>query len=221
IVRNMRRDSREAEEYYTRLFESGTRRLRAPVISIVGTEDPATDYYQERFREWHFLTPVSAVVVLEEAGHFFLKYRAEELAEIVTTVHRDLEDSPRDQDRTWWLHDVSRSDTMPAPAGVPPGIPRFLAVALSQLITVTGSAMTEFAVPLWIYTTTGSVAQFALMAVVGLVPGMLTAPVAGAIIDRTSRRQVMLAGNAAAFTIQLSFGVLLWTDNLTPGMIYP
>src|SRR5690606_26048181 len=59
IVRNMRRDSREAEEYYTRLFESGTRRLRAPVISIVGTEDPATDYYQERFREWHFLTPVS------------------------------------------------------------------------------------------------------------------------------------------------------------------
>src|SRR5690606_9392039 len=69
IVRNMRRDSRDAEDYYTRLFESGTRRLRAPVISVVGTEDPATDYYQERFREWHFLTSVSAVVVLAEAGH--------------------------------------------------------------------------------------------------------------------------------------------------------
>ncbi|MGP3963943.1 amino acid adenylation domain-containing protein [Nonomuraea sp. 3N208] len=222
IVRNMRRDSREAEEYYTRLFESGTDRLRAPVISVVGTEDPATDYYQERFREWHFLTSTSAVIVLAEAGHFFLKYRAEELAEIVTTVHRDLAGPPaRRPDATWWLHDVSHSDTLPAPAGAQPGIPRFLAVAMSQLVSATGSALTEFAVPLWIYTTTGSVAQFALMAVVGLVPGLLTAPVAGAIIDRTSRRRVMLAADGAAFTIQLAFGVLLWTGNLSVGMIYP
>ncbi|GAA3170882.1 hypothetical protein GCM10020001_116730 [Nonomuraea salmonea] len=59
------------------------------------------------------------------------------------------------------------------------------------------------------------------MAVVGLVPGMLVAPVAGAIIDRTSRRRVMLAGDVAAFTIQLAFGVLLWTGNLSVEMIYP
>jgi amino acid adenylation domain-containing protein len=223
IVRNMRRDSREAEAYYTRLFETGTERLRAPVISVVGTEDPATDYYQERFREWHFLTSVSAVVVLAEAGHFFLKYRAEELAEIVTTTHRTLDDPVRARapGDTWWRHDVSRATAAPAPAGVRPGIPRFLAVAMSQLVSVTGSALTEFAVPLWIYTTTGSVAQFALMAVVGLVPGLLTAPVAGAIVDRTSRRRVMLAGDAAAFSIQLAFGVLLWTGNLSAGMVYP
>ncbi|GAA1621272.1 hypothetical protein GCM10009733_017270 [Nonomuraea maheshkhaliensis] len=252
IVRNMRRDSREAEEYYTRLFESGTRRLRAPVISVVGTEDPATDYYQERFREWHFLTSVSAVVVLAEAGHFFLKYRAQELSEIVTTLHRNLkepglrepeepagqspgqparrspevsrepeEPAARSGDRTWWLHDVSHAGALSAPAGAQPGIGRFLAIALSQLVSVTGSALTEFAVPLWIYTTTGSVALFALMAVVGLVPGMLTAPIAGAIIDRTSRRRVMLAGDTAAFTIQLALGVLLWTGNLSTGMIYP
>ncbi|MEV0159786.1 non-ribosomal peptide synthetase/MFS transporter [Nonomuraea fuscirosea] len=230
IVRNMRRDSREAEEYYTRLFESGTRRLNAPVISVVGTEDPATDYYQERFREWHFLTSVSAVVVLAEAGHFFLKYRAQELSEIVTTLHRNLkEKAPREPeeaaarsgDRTWWLHDVSHAGALSAPAGAQPGIGRFLAIALSQLVSVTGSALTEFAVPLWIYTTTGSVALFALMAVVGLVPGMLTAPIAGAIIDRTSRRRVMLAGDIAAFTIQLALGVLLWTGNLSTGMIYP
>ncbi|TMR36862.1 amino acid adenylation domain-containing protein [Nonomuraea zeae] len=223
IVRNMRRDSREAEGYYTRLFETGTERLRAPVISVVGTEDPATDYYQERFREWHFLTSVSAVVVLAEAGHFFLKYRAEELAEIVTTTHATLDEPVPDRapGATWWRHDVSRAEAPPAPAGAQPGIPRFLAVALSQLVSVTGSALTEFAVPLWIYTTTGSVAQFALMAVVGLVPGLLTAPVAGAIIDRTSRRRVMLAGDVAAFSIQLVFGVLLWTGHLSAGLIYP
>ncbi|GGP09343.1 amino acid adenylation domain-containing protein [Nonomuraea glycinis] len=227
IVRNMRRDSREAEEYYTRLFEAGPDRLRAPVISVVGSEDPATDYYQERFREWHFLTSTSAVVVLAEAGHFFLKYRAEELAEIVTTLHPKLSKPParlkpaRDPDATWWLHDVSNADAPTAPSGPQPGIPRFLAVVLSQLISIMGTALTEFAVPLWIYTTTGSVAQFALMAVVGLVPGLLTAPIAGAIIDRTSRRRVMLTADAAAFTIQLAFGMLLWTGNLSVTMIYP
>ncbi|WP_246083056.1 amino acid adenylation domain-containing protein [Nonomuraea diastatica] len=94
IVRNMRRDSREAEDYYTRLFAAGTQRLSAPVISVVGTEDPATYYYEERFREWHFLSSTSAVVVLAEAGHFFLKYRADELAAIVTTTHEALDGPP-------------------------------------------------------------------------------------------------------------------------------
>ncbi|MGP3929255.1 amino acid adenylation domain-containing protein [Nonomuraea sp. KM88] len=223
IVRNMRRDSREAEDYYTRLFAAGTERLDAPVISIVGSEDPATDYYEERFREWHFLSSTSAVVVLAEAGHFFLKYRADELAAIITATHDALDEPPRDRDpgATWWLHDVSRSGTPRAPAGAQPSIPRFLAVALSQLVSVTGSALTEFAVPLWIYTTTGSVAKFALMAVVGLVPGMLVAPLAGAIVDRANRRTVMLAGDVAAFAIQLTMGVLLWTGNLSAEMLYP
>ncbi|MCK2215701.1 amino acid adenylation domain-containing protein [Actinomadura sp. ATCC 31491] len=223
IVRNMRRDSREAEEFYTRLLESGAERLRAPVITVAGTEDPATDYYQERYREWHFLTPVSAVVVLAEAGHFFLKYRARELAGIVTTVHRELEApvTGRRDGATWWLHGVSRAGEAPPPAGPRPGLARFLTVAASQLVSATGSALTEFAVPLWIYTTTGSVAQFALMAVAGLVPGLLAAPVAGAVIDRADRRRVMLAGDAAALAIQLAFGTLLWTGNLSPGLIYP
>ncbi|MED7924029.1 amino acid adenylation domain-containing protein [Nonomuraea sp. LP-02] len=224
IVGNMRRDSREAEEYYTRLLDSGAERLRAPVISVVGTEDPATDFYQERYREWHFLAPVSAVAVLAEAGHFFLKYRAEELAEIVTTVHRTL-DAPatgRRPGATWWPHEVSRAgDAAPAPEGPRPGLARFLTVAASQLVSVTGSALTEFAVPLWVYTETGSVLRFALMAVAGLLPGLLAAPIAGAVVDRADRRLVMLAGDVAAFAVQLAFGVLLWTGNLSPGLIYP
>jgi amino acid adenylation domain-containing protein len=230
IIRNMRRDSKAAEDYYTGLFEAGGDRLRAPVISVVGTEDPATDYYQERYREWHFLTSTTAVVVLAEAGHFFLKYRADELASIVTSTHRALDDdkaveslteSARGDDATWWLHGVSRSDRPVAPAGVQPSFRRFFPVALTQLVSSVGSALTEFAVPLWVYLETGSVLNFALMAVVGLVPGLLTAPIAGAIIDRSSRRRVMLAGDVAAFTIQLVFGLLLWTGNLAVGAIYP
>ena len=46
------------------------------------------------------------------------------------------------------------------------------AVAAGQLVSLIGSALTEFAMPVWIYLITGSVVQFALFAVLGLVPGM-------------------------------------------------
>ena len=52
------------------------------------TATPRPSSTEERYREWHFLSPTAALVVLDEAGHFFLKYRAAELAAIVTTVHR-------------------------------------------------------------------------------------------------------------------------------------
>ena len=229
MVANMRRGARESEEYYTRLLATGAGRLRAPVITVVGGEDPATEYYEERYREWHFMTSVTAVAVLAQAGHFFQKYRVRELAEIITTTHRalagdatePLRREARGPGATWWLHGVSRSGAAVTPPGVQPSFRRFFPIAVSQLVSAVGSAMTEFAVPLWIYTTTGSVAKFALMAVVGLVPGLLALPVAGALVDRASRRKVMLAGDSAALTVQLVFGILLWTGHLGVAGIYP
>ncbi len=185
---------------------------------MAGDRDPATEYYEERFREWHFLTDTAAVVVLDEAGHFFLRYRAEELAQIVTRTHRDFAPEPGDH---WRLHATSRSTARVAPAGPQPSMRRFLAVAAGQLFSITGSALTQFALPLWVYLTTGSLVQFALFAVLGLLPGMLAAPIAGAVVDRMSRRTVMLWGDAAAGGVQLLLGVLLWTGNLEVWHVYP
>ncbi|WP_214321296.1 non-ribosomal peptide synthetase/MFS transporter [Nonomuraea sediminis] len=218
IIRNMRRDSQAAEEYFTGLFSNGVERLRAPVIGVAGERDPATDYFQERYREWHFLSPTAAVVELDEAGHFFLKYRAAELAEIVTTTHLNLDSKPGGD--TWRLHGVSHAER-PVSDGPQPSMKRFLAVASGQLVSILGSALTEFAIPIWIYLTTGSLAQFALLAVVALVPGMVVAPLAGAVVDRASRRTVMLAGDVAALATQLGLGLLLWTGNLHTWEIYP
>ncbi|GAA3826866.1 hypothetical protein GCM10022226_54620 [Sphaerisporangium flaviroseum] len=227
IIRNMRKDSEEAEAHYTRLMSDGVDRLRAPIVTIAGERDPSTDYYQERFREWHFLTDTSAVVVLAEAGHFFLKYRAKEVSEIVTGVYRTLDEPTslgRDirggRDADWWLHDVSRADRPATATGPKPSMARFVTVALGQLVSMTGSALTEFAIPIWIYLQTGSLIRFALFAVLGLVPGMLVAPLAGAVVDRSNRRRVMLAGDIAAGSTQLMLGILLWTGNLATWHIY-
>ncbi|MFD3874013.1 amino acid adenylation domain-containing protein [Streptomyces sp. NPDC058623] len=250
IVYNRRIGTKGAERYFGELYESEGGRITAPVIAVCGDRDPATEFYEERFREWHRITGTAAVVVLDEAGHFYLKYRAEELADILTGVHRSIADGEearheRTADATWWLAGVSRDaagtgpdrepDPGPATArsteskqvGTPrrtrkgrergpvrPTMGRFLAVATGQQLSMIGSALTEFALPIWVYLQTGSLFQLGLLAAFGLVPGIVVAPLAGAIVDRGDRRRVMLWGDVAAGLTQAALLVLYLSGSL-------
>ncbi|MFG2089020.1 amino acid adenylation domain-containing protein [Spirillospora sp. NPDC048824] len=236
MARAMRRDSVLAEEYFTRLLHERVAPLRAPIISLVGAQDGVTDMYQERYLEWRFLSGSVALVVLDEAGHYFVRYRAEETAEIVAGTHDALaagttgalRREARGPAATWWLEDAddgARSGGGPGePAGraaPEPGLRRFLAVTSAQLAAVTGSAVTDFALPIWIYLTTGSLARFALFATLAIVPGVLAGPLAGAVVDRLSRRTVLLWSTGAAGTVQLCLGTLVWTGTLRIWHVYP
>ncbi|MER7892696.1 amino acid adenylation domain-containing protein [Micromonospora sp. NPDC094482] len=246
VIRNMRHDTRSAEDYYSGLLDSRIDRIDAPVISVIGEQDPATDYYEERFREWDFLSDTCALVVLDEGGHYFNRYRAAELAEVVTRTHVALADddaaaltrAARGPDSDWWLHGVHRAGAQPEPAAAsggdrPPGgdppprrrpaepsMPRFLGVATGQMVSLIGSAFTQWAIPIWIYLSTGSVMQLALFVTLALVPGLVIAPLAGAVVDRSHRKRVLIAGDVAAWATQLALGVLLWTDALQIWHIY-
>ncbi|WP_244229809.1 amino acid adenylation domain-containing protein [Kitasatospora albolonga] len=270
MIGNMRADSRGAEEYFTEVLaevEEGGALLRAPVISVIGNRDPATDFHEERYQEWQLLAERSALAVLDEGGHFFLKYRARELVEILTRTHPAIlagtasRELPTEaEDGSWWFHGVSGKgvpepgtgagtdadaragtdadavrpeesvpyDGQSAPAasrgtaapGPDPGMARFLAVAFGQLITITGSALTEFALPVWIYMETGSMGKYALYAVIGMLPGILVGPLAGAVVDRFDRRRVMLAASAVAGSTQAGLLTLLLSGNLASWHIY-
>ncbi|MGW7446278.1 amino acid adenylation domain-containing protein [Kitasatospora sp. NPDC054795] len=223
IVRNRRTGTKDVERYFTRMFGTEGGRIKAPVIAVCGDRDPATEFYQERFREWHRIADTTAVVVLDEAGHFYLKYRAAELAAVVTGVHRSIAAGREDRHRrtdgaTWWLAGLSRDAERPvaqdAQAPVRPTMRRFLTVASGQQVSMIGSALTEFALPVWIYLRTGSLAQFGLLAACGLVPGILAAPIAGAIVDRGDRRRTMLLGDLAAGLTQVVLLLLYATGGL-------
>ncbi|GII85375.1 hypothetical protein Ssi03_33650 [Sphaerisporangium siamense] len=228
IIRTMRQDSKAAEKFFTDLFDSpDRRRLNAPIISVVGERDPATDFYEERYREWSFLSDTNALVVLDEGGHYFLRYRAAELAEILRT-HRSLDrPPPHEPDDTWWVHGVSTPGTPDAgPAtdaaaepAVKPGMARFLTVAAGQQISMIGSALTGWALPLTILVDSGSIAQFSILAVLNLA-GLLISPLAGAIVDRGDRRRVMLLADIACAGIQVVLASLLLFGELGLWQVY-
>ncbi|MFG3714615.1 amino acid adenylation domain-containing protein [Micromonospora sp. NPDC047730] len=230
IISNMRADSRASEEYFTGLLDRQAAKLRVPIVSVVGSEDPVTDYHTERYAEWQFLSDTLGLVVLDQAGHFFLKYRAEELAEIVTRVHpaivagdvSALTPAARGEDAGWWVADHQRIgvDDRPEKTVVKPSMARFVAVTAGQLVSTTGSALTAFALPIWLFTQTGSVANLGLLWALALICGVLMLPIAGAITDRVSRRKIMMIASSSAGSIQLVLAALLWTDNLQLWNIY-
>lgn len=225
LIRVMRQDAQNAEDYFTDLFSQKVEPLQAPIISVVGERDPGTEYYAERYREWDFLSPRTALVVIDEAGHYFLKYRAEELATILTTVHPALASGSVEHlhragrpEATWWLHDPG--DAAAKPSGPPPSLGRFLTVASGQIVSMTGTALTEFALPIWAYLDTGSLLRFALFSVVGLLPGILVAPVAGALVDRSDRRVALIGSNVAAAGLLGLLTVLVAGGGLGSPLLY-
>ncbi|MFI6483683.1 amino acid adenylation domain-containing protein [Nonomuraea sp. NPDC050663] len=228
MVRNQRRDTLIAEESFTRMLSERGEPLRAPVIAVVGEQDPATDYYRERYREWQFLSPTNALVILDEAGHYYLKYRADDLAQVLTNTHIAMEygsadalsRSARGPAAGWWVEATSGQEPPRADAP-PPSLRRFLAVSLFQLVSMVGTAVTDFAIPIWVYTTTGSLLNFALLVALAIMPGVIASPLIGAVVDRSGKRRMMVLGNCLAGGVQLLFGMLLWTGNLATWHIYP
>ncbi|WP_052489136.1 MFS transporter [Streptomyces sp. 150FB] len=61
-----------------------------------------------------------------------------------------------------------------------------------QGVSLIGTGMTTFGIGVWVFARTGSPTAFALLIMAGSLPGLLTLPFAGALVDRWDRRRVML-----------------------------
>lgn len=96
----------------------------------------------------------------------------------------------------------------------------FLVIWFGQLVSLAGSQLTGFALGVWVYQESGSVTQFALISLVTVLPHVVLAPLAGALVDRWDRRWTMILGNLGAGLSTIILALLLLTGNLALWHIY-
>jgi MFS family permease len=96
----------------------------------------------------------------------------------------------------------------------------FLLVWFGQMISLIGSGLTTFGLGVWVYERTGSVSEFAVIAIAAILPAIVISPFAGAIVDRYDRCKVMIISDACAGLSTAVVALLLFTDNLQIWHIY-
>jgi DHA3 family macrolide efflux protein-like MFS transporter len=67
----------------------------------------------------------------------------------------------------------------------------FFTIWVGQFISLMGSGLTSFALGVWVLKHTQSVTQYTLVIVFAGLPGILIAPISGALVDRWDRRWVL------------------------------
>ncbi|MBD2772940.1 MFS transporter [Iningainema tapete] len=101
-----------------------------------------------------------------------------------------------------------------------PKIRVFLLVWFGQLVSLTGSGLTSFALGVWVYQSTGSVTQFSLILLFAVVPGIVISPVAGTLVDRWNRRWCMIVSDSGSGLTTVAIALLLATGNLEIWHLY-
>ncbi|KAB8141156.1 MFS transporter [Chloroflexia bacterium SDU3-3] len=100
------------------------------------------------------------------------------------------------------------------------GMRAFMTIWLGELVSIIGSGLTGFALGVWVYQSTGSATLFALISLFTTLPGILVAPLAGALVDRWDRRMVMFVADTGAALCTLAIATLLWSSALEVWHIY-
>ena len=100
------------------------------------------------------------------------------------------------------------------------GMGVFSIVWLGQLVSIVGSELTRFALGLWVYQQTGSVTQFAFIALCSILPHLFLSPLAGVLIDRWDRRGLMLLSDLGAACSTVILAAFFFTNRLELWHIY-
>jgi amino acid adenylation domain-containing protein len=183
ILRALRHDARQAEEYYSRRCRAGGPPSRVPALAVVGEHDRLTEFHDERFHEWDLLCAGTELAVVPGAGHYFLRHQAGYLADTLVR----------------WCRQRA-ADPGTCPSGTrknerKSGLRSFALVAGGQFLSMIGSRVTAFGLGVWSYLDTHNATQFAFITICAFLPGLLALPFAGAAVDRWDRRKVLLGSD--------------------------
>ncbi len=102
----------------------------------------------------------------------------------------------------------------------PTGMTAFILIWIGQFASLLGSGMTGFGLSIWAWQATGQATALALAAFFFMGPTMLLSPLAGALVDRSNRKLVMMLSDMAAGLTTLALLILYATGNLQIWHIY-
>lgn len=102
----------------------------------------------------------------------------------------------------------------------PSGMTGFTIVWIGQLVSLLGTAMTNFALTIWAFEQTGRATDLALIGFFFMVPLLIVSPVAGAIVDRHNRKLMMMVSDLAAGAVTIVVLLLFATGLLQVWHLY-
>ncbi len=101
------------------------------------------------------------------------------------------------------------------------GMTGFTVVAVGQFFSILGTSMTSFALTFWVWRKAGSVTPLSYLWVASSAPMLLLSPVAGALVDRSHRKLVMMLADMASGVGTIVGLTLLLAGRLEVWHLYP
>lgn len=94
------------------------------------------------------------------------------------------------------------------------GVRLFYFLLAGQSLAFLGSTLTNFALGVWAYQSSGNVTNFTLIAIASSIPGILLGPFIGTLIDRWNRKRMLLAAQTGIALVILVVALLYWSRML-------
>lgn len=220
----MKYDSKECVKWYTQFYSDRKKtKFKAPITCVIGESDRATEFYQERYKEWEHFSENVDLKTIKHAGHFFFKNQAAELREIIKEKvdlwHERFSEASEVRKTEESQENRGRLEA-PAKKQAVPSMNLFLIVAVVQIISEIGTILSTFGTGIWIFQQTNVLSQFAIMFLLQILPTILVLPFAGAIVDRFDRRLILIASDILLAVCSLSLLILLYDNGLQIWQVY-
>ena len=97
---------------------------------------------------------------------------------------------------------------------------RFFTIFTGQAFSLFGSSLVQFALIWYLTQKTGSATILATASLFAMLPQILLGPIAGTVVDRGSRRMIMIAADAAIAMFTLLLAYLFWIGKVETWHIF-
>ncbi len=102
----------------------------------------------------------------------------------------------------------------------PEGFKGFAIMSVGEIISLTGSAMTDFGIGIWIWRKTGDATPFSILMTFFFVANLLFSPIAGVFVDKWKRKKSLILPDLASAIVTFLMLVLYLSGKLSLPFIY-